>query len=110
MLCHLARRPSEYCHQLALGSAALGRACFNCHRGDDAHEGSFGTNCERCHVVENWKRIKTRLSGLGDMHDDGSGVRLSGSSDAPTRIDRVGVVLGDASQFARRPSLPHVEQ
>ena len=33
-------------------------ACFSCHRGDDVHGGSFGTQCERCHGADSWKAIR----------------------------------------------------
>ncbi len=111
------RTACESCHTAPAPAgkdvAALGAACVTCHRVDDAHDGAFGTNCERCHVTDNWKRIKTRLSGLGDLYENGIGMeqagRLSDSSDGQSRIDRVGVVLGDASYFARRVPLPRAE-
>ena len=42
-------------------SAEVGTACLGCHRRDDAHDGNFGTTCEQCHVVESWKRVRTRV-------------------------------------------------
>ena len=28
--------------------------CISCHRGDDKHNGSFGTNCAACHKTTTW--------------------------------------------------------
>jgi hypothetical protein len=33
-------------------------ACYLCHSKDDVHDGSFGKQCERCHVTANWKDLK----------------------------------------------------
>jgi len=38
----------------------LASNCFSCHRKDDTHLGSFGQQCDRCHVTENWRRIINR--------------------------------------------------
>ena len=34
--------------------------CYSCHRKDDAHRGSFGRPCERCHVTSDWKKLTIR--------------------------------------------------
>jgi hypothetical protein len=80
--------------------AALSSACFACHRADDAHDGAFGSRCERCHTVDSWKKIRARLSRLDGLGDP-TAVDLSRSSDADGTIDPVRL-LGDASHFARR--------
>ncbi|MEK7336516.1 MAG: cytochrome c3 family protein [Nitrospirota bacterium] len=33
-------------------------ACVSCHTKDDKHEGSFGSQCDRCHETTVWKTIK----------------------------------------------------
>jgi hypothetical protein len=33
-------------------------ACISCHKKDDKHEGSFSTQCDRCHETGLWKTIK----------------------------------------------------
>lgn len=33
-------------------------ACVTCHRADDVHHGEFGSDCARCHVPEDFKKIK----------------------------------------------------
>ena len=36
----------------------LASDCASCHRqSDDVHLGTFGTQCESCHVPENWRKI-----------------------------------------------------
>ncbi len=32
----------------------LSQSCVSCHSGDDAHNGSFGTNCSLCHSPTRW--------------------------------------------------------
>jgi hypothetical protein len=34
--------------------------CYSCHRQDDAHRGSFGRACERCHTTSSFKQGGTR--------------------------------------------------
>jgi hypothetical protein len=61
------RTACESCHERPAPKgkvfAPLARACVGCHRADDVHDGSFGTLCERCHLVTKWKEIRNRLSG-----------------------------------------------
>lgn len=38
----------------------LASTCFTCHRKDDAHLGSLGRQCDRCHVADHWRRIVKR--------------------------------------------------
>jgi hypothetical protein len=34
--------------------SGLSQTCVSCHSGDDAHNGSFGTNCGGCHTPTRW--------------------------------------------------------
>jgi hypothetical protein len=43
--------------------AAVGRDCIACHRGDDPHDGAFGTRCDTCHQASDWKALRTRRAG-----------------------------------------------
>ncbi len=56
----------ERCHQQVAPQgrnvAPTGTNCSACHRGDDAHDGQFGMRCEQCHVAENWKKIRGRIT------------------------------------------------
>lgn len=47
------------CHREGKAAPANpGRACVACHIKDDIHNGGFGTQCERCHVTSNWKKVR----------------------------------------------------
>jgi hypothetical protein len=39
---------------------ALPTDCYSCHRQDDAHRGSFGQACERCHTTSSFKQVGRR--------------------------------------------------
>ncbi|RME47757.1 MAG: hypothetical protein D6791_05035 [Chloroflexi bacterium] len=46
----------EVCH--AEGKfTGLELLCVACHREDDAHEGQYGTSCERCHIADGWDQV-----------------------------------------------------
>jgi len=50
------------CHRLPVqGRALLPMACGSCHQNDDAHGGSFGRQCERCHVTSEWSLVKEKV-------------------------------------------------
>jgi len=50
------------CHKLPVnGRALLPMACVSCHENDDAHNGSFGRQCERCHITKEWATVKPRV-------------------------------------------------
>jgi len=46
------------CHSKPVDDAKLPMACVACHNADDVHAGSFGKQCERCHITKDWKRSK----------------------------------------------------
>lgn len=47
------------CHTAPLkDKPAMGMECASCHgRNDDVHFGSYGNDCGRCHVPENWRKV-----------------------------------------------------
>ncbi len=52
------------CHKDPVkGRALLPMNCVACHDADDAHAGSFGKQCERCHVTRSWKDIRNNRLG-----------------------------------------------
>jgi len=53
------------CHSKPTDDAKLPMSCVACHRIDDAHGGSFGPQCERCHVTKDWKTIKVGANRPG---------------------------------------------
>ena len=49
----------DACHLETLANPLKpGQTCFGCHAKDDVHEGSFSTQCERCHMTSNWKKVR----------------------------------------------------
>ena len=47
------------CHRRATDQPpALATSCVSCHAADDVHDGSFGRQCERCHVTSSFKQVK----------------------------------------------------
>ena len=47
------------CHKTQyFGKIKTSTSCYSCHSADDVHAGSFGPQCDRCHVITNFKEIK----------------------------------------------------
>lgn len=59
------------CHSGWLYRDKTGSACIDCHRKDDAHKGSLGSECQACHGERDWKETgrfdhdRTRFALLG---------------------------------------------
>lgn len=53
------KKPDCYaCHKKELeGRFAVPRSCAGCHEDEDVHQGEFGQQCERCHVVTDFKTV-----------------------------------------------------
>lgn len=66
--------------------AEVGTACIACHAREDKHDGAFGSQCDRCHVSSDWKRVKQRPGPRTDPLPTGS----------------LGPLLGESSWFARQ--------
>lgn len=49
-----ARVDCEACHQNNVFQGTP-TDCFSCHRGDDEHNGRFGTDCAACHTPFDWE-------------------------------------------------------
>jgi hypothetical protein len=43
------------CHTGNLYQEKLKQECYACHKKDDKHKESLGTNCAACHIEKNWK-------------------------------------------------------
>jgi hypothetical protein len=53
------------CHRTAfVGKVKQSSTCYSCHSSDDVHGGSFGPQCDRCHVTANFRDIKIN-AGVG---------------------------------------------
>jgi hypothetical protein len=46
------------CHAAGRKFREAAHDCGGCHRKDDVHRGSLGTDCQRCHVESGWKTAK----------------------------------------------------
>jgi hypothetical protein len=45
----------DSCHTGVLYRDKAGTACIDCHRKDDKHTGTLGTDCVACHTERNWR-------------------------------------------------------
>ncbi|MEZ5650757.1 MAG: cytochrome c3 family protein [Burkholderiaceae bacterium] len=45
----------QVCHTAPVGEQRLASACIACHRDDDAHESTLGSDCASCHDSRAWK-------------------------------------------------------
>lgn len=45
----------DTCHTGNLYRDKLGTACIDCHRKDDKHKGTLGSECAACHTEKNWQ-------------------------------------------------------
>jgi hypothetical protein len=49
----------EACHVKPMtGKISLPGTCVSCHDDDDVHHGSFGHDCDRCHVTSKFNKIR----------------------------------------------------
>lgn len=66
--CHT--RPAEK------GKVVTSTQCVACHSKNDVHDGSYGRQCQQCHVTDSWRTIR---SGMG---------RKVGAAPRPSTIPR----------------------
>lgn len=62
------------CHSAGKKFRDASSDCFSCHRKDDKHKGSLGTQCADCHLETDWKKTrfdhsKTRFPLTGKHRD-----------------------------------------
>jgi hypothetical protein len=43
------------CHAGPLYKTKVSQQCVDCHKNDDKHKGTLGTECAACHTEKNWK-------------------------------------------------------
>lgn len=48
----------ESCHRSSPFREKTPTRCITCHRNDDAHKGSLGDKCEKCHSARGWKETR----------------------------------------------------
>ncbi len=51
------RAKCESCHKTTLYSTKTDKRCLACHDKEDVHFATYGTDCERCHVADDWRKI-----------------------------------------------------
>jgi len=47
----------EACHTTPLHGVKVSNVCIDCHKKDDKHKGTLGTDCVKCHSERDWKEI-----------------------------------------------------
>ena len=55
---HLKTECKECHREPKPGMAKLSKVCITCHIKDDVHHGDFGSQCDRCHITANWKKVR----------------------------------------------------
>jgi len=65
----------EQCHSDGLFKGTP-KDCYSCHQKDDAHQGEYGTACEACHTVTDWKDV-TFDHGLTQFPLNGAHVKVA---------------------------------
>ncbi len=50
----------ESCHKEPVNSAKFDKRCYGCHKKDDIHFESYGLVCDKCHVTEDWRKVRER--------------------------------------------------
>ncbi len=54
------------CHRAPVHKrATLPTSCISCHTAEDVHDGSYGKQCEKCHVTSSFKQIRQKLGVRG---------------------------------------------
>lgn len=48
------------CHHEEPGRSKTSPLCISCHRQDDRHQGSYGSQCERCHTTFSWRGARVQ--------------------------------------------------
>ena len=88
------------CHARPVsGRAQIPMNCVSCHERDDVHNGTYGKQCERCHLTSAWREIRP-----------GIGVRTSAVDGILRRrrmfTDMALIARSDAGVREERPRAP----
>jgi hypothetical protein len=46
------------CHRAPLYRTKTETRCYACHEKEDVHFGSFDLQCDKCHVADDWRKVK----------------------------------------------------
>ena len=53
----------EDCHRGPLYRTKTEISCHACHKKDDIHFGTYGVDCDRCHVGDDWRKVVDKEGG-----------------------------------------------
>ncbi|HSB22778.1 MAG TPA: cytochrome c3 family protein [Burkholderiaceae bacterium] len=73
------------CHTQPIeGKVKASTRCYACHAKNDVHDGTYGRQCEQCHVTSSFKTIRSRSaprpsSALDVLPRDGTGTQPGGT-------------------------------
>lgn len=48
----------DTCHRGPLYRTKTDGRCYACHKKEDVHFGSFDLECDKCHVADDWRKVK----------------------------------------------------
>lgn len=73
-------QPCEACHEAGTRFSKAPSQCIDCHRKDDPHGGTFGTDCASCHSAEGWSATRAFDHSKTDFPLDGSHRKIACTS------------------------------
>jgi hypothetical protein len=50
----------DNCHEEPIGLVEMDTRCYACHKTDDIHFGTYDLRCDKCHINEDWRKVKER--------------------------------------------------
>lgn len=72
----------DACHRAGPYQAKADSRCHSCHKEDDIHFGSFGEQCEHCHLADDWRKISREAT---DRYCRGRETPTAGQTSAENR-------------------------
>lgn len=57
------KSPCAGCHRGPLYGNTTAADCYSCHRTEDVHFATYGLDCERCHVADDWRKVLRQPDG-----------------------------------------------
>ena len=58
------------CHSQPMeGKVSASMRCVSCHAKNDIHDGTYGRQCEQCHVTSSFKTIRSRMGTTSSLRD-----------------------------------------
>ena len=86
------------CHTQPMeGKVMVSTRCITCHVKNDVHDGTYGRQCEQCHVTSSFKTIRSRTGSSSSMLD---GWRLAPPASRPMALSAALLPASRASTSA----------